>query len=173
LRKHLPDISGRSGGFGGGPRSGIPLGNQTSSSDHLKPRKTTNKAALIGGVVAVALLAAPAAAQGWPMVLGEGAHDGGCGEWAGAPMGAVDLTYRAWVLGFVTGANTFAAQFPTDITRSLPNDSVLLWAKNWCRDHPMAKVWESTLALLLYLQGSASPSAVQGVPDISIQPRRR
>jgi hypothetical protein len=98
------------------------------------------------------------------LVLGYGAGAGGCGEWS---MGTSDIAYSAWVLGYVSAVNAWASGLPADITRSMPNQSVLLWAKNWCRSHPLDKVADAADALIRELLGQTPQASRIPSPRIN------
>ena len=103
-------------------------------------------------IVAVALLlgSASAMAQQTPMLLGQGAGAGGCGDWARADV-YNDFIYGAWVLGYISGANRWAPNLPTNITGNISNYSVLDWAKLWCRNHPLDQIVAAANAVLVEL----------------------
>jgi hypothetical protein len=99
------------------------------------------KRLIAAAAVAVALASLPARAD-VGMILGHGAPEGGCGEWTRS-RDLKEVVYESWVLGYVTGVPGI-----NNFTRSMPNNAVLLWAKNYCRAHPFAPVSDAAAALI-------------------------
>jgi hypothetical protein len=104
-------------------------------------------------IVALSLLAIPAhAEEEYPMMLGVGATSGGCGEWGQAAVGSLDDTmYAQWVLGYLSAVNVWAPSEDHNLTMGRPNMSVLAWARNWCRSHPLEPASAAVGKLMLEL----------------------
>jgi hypothetical protein len=95
-------------------------------------------------------LAMPAMADSaW--LIGIGAAAGGCGTWATAATGSLtDTAYSDWIMGYVSGANAWGRGIANN-AKGLPNNSIVLWVKNYCRGHPLENVEAGAEALVVEL----------------------
>jgi hypothetical protein len=111
--------------------------------------------------IVIALASASARALQQTMLLGYGSTKGGCGAWAAESQNSVvDYIYSSWVLGYISAINRWVPGVSTDITQSMPNVSVLTWAKNWCRDHPLEQVGSAAVELAVEFTGT-TPAGTQ------------
>jgi hypothetical protein len=107
----------------------------------------------IAAVAFASFLAMPAMAVSDPpaWMMGLGAGPGGCGTWATAATGSLtDTAYSDWVMGYVSGANWWGKGIANN-AMTFPNDSVILWVKNYCRGHPLESVAIGAWALVFEL----------------------
>ena len=106
--------------------------------------------ALAAGLSIPAHTEAQQAALPAPSIIGFGAVKGGCGKWLAVPENsAVDTAYVSWLLGDLSGVNTLAvlAGRP-DFLGGYDGWSLVPWAKNWCRAHPLDPVSSAAAALV-------------------------
>ncbi len=115
-------------------------------------------------MVALALASTAVLAQ-TPPVMARGQGATGCGQWvdaiaredpnrftqADANKAWVRETYRAWVLGYLSGAASASNLnfWGRAGVNNLDNESVFLWIGNYCRANPLKLVVDAADALFL------------------------
>jgi hypothetical protein len=106
---------------------------------------------VIAAAAFASFLAAPAMSDDLPQWIGFGAEHGGCGRWAMEASGTwIDHVYSAWVMGYVSGANTWGHGIANS-TSGFPNESVVLWVKNYCRGRPLEQVGVGAMGVIYEL----------------------
>ncbi len=73
----------------------------------------------------------------------------GCGKYLQdrrVPNRATDFQYASWMLGFITGYNTWGNG--KQISRALPADTLLAYIDKYCRENPLQSVMMGTAALI-------------------------
>jgi len=79
--------------------------------------------------------------------------DGGlsCGAWSQqrAADGQLVQLWKAWVLGFVSGANVYDGKELK--LEAIDAPGIYAWIDNYCRSHPLDHVYDGTKALVTEL----------------------
>lgn len=87
---------------------------------------------ILAGFVLVAMLSGGAAEE--PVeVLSNGSQP--CGEFVASGQG--QELYGAWALGFITGQNFMDVSDMRLTGRGWTRDSIMLWLRNYCSQHPL------------------------------------
>jgi len=95
---------------------------------------------LAAAAVAAALVSSPAGAEPTATIVGFGGVEGGCGKWvASAEMSNLDVGFSSWLIGYVSGLNAYGAAkgYSGDLMKGYDGNSLVPWAKQWCRAHPL------------------------------------
>jgi hypothetical protein len=105
---------------------------------------------IVRRLLAAALLAAPAAqagAQELP-VLGQGNLP--CTDWLDrrAAAAAEAETMTAWVLGYLTAYNQYAADPQEDVSGGQEPEQLTAWLDEYCRENATANLYTASAALV-------------------------
>ena len=90
---------------------------------------------ILAGIVLALMMTGGAAAAEPVEILSSGSQP--CGDFVAAPWGEQQL-FSAWSLGYISGQNSMDAGAMRYTGRGWTVDSVILWLKNYCSQHPLA-----------------------------------
>lgn len=101
---------------------------------------------LLATAVVLALAFTHASAEERTLLFGPGGRPGGCGQWVS---GHDDAIYSAWLMGYISAVNSWARiNGLMDVSRGTPGVSMLMWMKEWCRNHPLDQAATAAAALI-------------------------
>ena len=99
--------------------------------------------------IAVAIWCTAALAQESTAVLGNGTIS--CGKWLQDNQGWPAIANKAWVLGYLTGANAYNSINDRDISAGKDTAALTAWIDNYCRANPLEDLRSAAHHLILTL----------------------